>query len=76
MKIVRADGTQVLSIEDGNALIWALQGEFEREDALYRRACEARTAALNKLNVAQKAFDAAVANLRRLAPSGSDWKPS
>ena len=32
------------------------------------------TAALNALNAAQKLFDAAVAELKSIAPRGSDWK--
>lgn len=32
------------------------------------------TEALNRLNGKQKEFDAAVANLKKEAPHGSDWK--
>jgi len=41
-----------------------------REDA----ASSETTAALNALNAAQKLFDAAVAELKSIAPRGSDWK--
>jgi hypothetical protein len=37
------------------------------------RALSAETSALNDLNTAQKAFDEAVAALKKAAPPGSDW---
>lgn len=49
---------------------------FENADSEYRGASNKQTDALNKLNTAQKAFDAAVEALRREAPPASDWKQS
>lgn len=76
MNVVRADGNKVLSIEDASTILANTQQEFERLDAIYREASHARTGALNRLNAAQKAFDAAVCDLRGFAPTGSDWKSS
>ena len=45
--------------------------EAERES---RFASNKATAALNRLNAKQKAFDAAVAEMRKTAPGQSDWK--
>jgi hypothetical protein len=39
-----------------------------------RDACRAECAARDKLNAAQKAFDAGVEALRKAAPQSSDWK--
>ena len=49
--------------------------ERHREAALRERdACRAECDARNKLNAAQKAFDAGVEALRKAAPQSSDWK--
>jgi indole-3-glycerol phosphate synthase len=45
--------------------------DFKTEEA---RASRDTTSALNALNEAQKAFDAAVAEIKKAAPRDSDWK--
>lgn len=74
MKVIRSDGKQAYSIDDAKVLLSIAQSEFEVAEGDYRQASRVRTAALNKLNDAQKAFDAAVDDLRGFAPAGSDWK--
>lgn len=74
MKITRADGKQVYTVEDAKVLLQTAQSAFEDVEQAYRQASHVRTAALNNLNDAQKAFDAAVNDLRGFAPSGSRWK--
>jgi len=74
MKVIRADGKQAYSIDDARVLLSTAQSEFEAAEQEYREASKVRTASLNKLNDAQKAFDAAVDDLRGFAPDCSDWK--
>ena len=45
--------------------------DAERES---RVASHKATDALNRLNAKQKAFDVAVADMRKAAPGASDWK--
>lgn len=54
-----------------------LQGALDAHASAQQRASMARseeTDALNRLNAAQKAFDAAIADLKKQAPRESDWK--
>jgi len=51
------------------------QEGFREADASYEAARHARTAAINKLNAAQKAFDDAVIAVRKGAPWDSNWSP-
>ena len=74
MKVIRADGKQAYSIDDAKVLLSTAQSEFETADRNYREVSRAGAEALNRLNDAQKAFDAAVDDLRGFAPDGSDWK--
>lgn len=55
----------------------ALKGAQERYEELNTEYCalgRRRTDALNVLNDAQKALDAALAALRKGAPADSDWR--
>lgn len=68
---------------DGQKSIAALAEELTKADEEYVAAKKeesfarnATTDALNKLNQAQKAFDAAVESIRDAAPFDSDWKTS
>lgn len=49
---------------------------FDRAHERYQSASNDRTAALNRLNDAQKAFDAEVSKIRKDAPRDSDWQQS
>lgn len=60
-------------VEAANKLAMA-RSEFESADVAYQRASRDRTTATNRLNEAQKAFDAVVAEMRKDAPRDSDWK--
>lgn len=47
---------------------------FAHSDREYRTASSNRSVALNNLNEAQKALDAAIGRYRSSAPPESDWK--
>lgn len=65
--------SQVTVEQAARELEVALSGyDSARGEAARHRNLE--TDALNRLNAAQKAFDAAVAALRKTAPLGSDWQ--
>lgn len=48
--------------------------KFEEANSAYRQISATRTAAINTLNDAQKKFDEVIAEMRKTAPSDSDWK--
>ena len=48
--------------------------EYDAAAAVTEIARRDETAALNRLNAAQKAFDAALAEIRKAAPARSDWQ--
>ena len=48
-------------------------GEYIEAKEESSAASSRTTAAINKLNQVQKSFDAALAELRKGAPRGSDW---
>lgn len=48
--------------------------EFENAQRSLQTAHSRETAALNKLNAAQRALDAAMDDIRKHAPRQSDWK--
>lgn len=74
MKVIRDNGQQAHKVVDAEALLAAAMGEWEGAEAIYRAALENQAAARNKVNDAQKIFDAAVNDLRGWAPPGSLWK--
>lgn len=55
------------NLEDASAGAYS---PAEREEAAAQKAA---TTALNRLNAAQKSFDAATAKVRTFAPSRSEW---
>ena len=46
---------------------------YNRTDQRYREASSDRTNAANRLNEAQKKFDAVIADMKKSAPRDSDW---
>lgn len=48
--------------------------EYDAAAATAEMARRDETAALNRLNAAQKGFDAALAEIRKAAPARSDWQ--
>lgn len=62
------------SITDLHQALIEAQAAFDAADNEERAASSRRTTALNKLNSAQKAFDAGVEAVRNAAPRDSDWK--
>lgn len=63
-----------MPIVDAATKLSIARSDFESADIAYRRISSERTAATNRLNDAQKAFDAVVAEMRKEAPRDSDWK--
>lgn len=48
-------------------------GNYESAKAAEMQASSEATDALNRLNAAQRAFDDAVADLKKSSPVGTDW---
>ncbi len=74
MRVLRQDGKQALSLEDAKALLEAAQSDYMQCNDVYQHAYRNRSESLQKLNDAQKAFDASVNDLRGFAPPESKWK--
>lgn len=54
--------------------LYSAKGAYQRADHRYRDASKDHTSALNRLNDAQKRFDAVVADMKKAAPRDSDWQ--
>lgn len=61
------------TIEKAAEELRTAETRFEAARREYETASRAHTIALNGLNTAQKAFDEAVAEVKKKAPRDSDW---
>lgn len=52
----------------------AARADYDSADQRYQAVRKEHTEAINRLNEAQKNFDAWVAGVKSNAPLGSDWK--
>ena len=74
MKIIHPQtGKQALTLEDAVAGLKLAREKFDAAHSEAEAARRAETNTLNDLNNAQKAFDAAVGDVRSDAPWNSDW---
>lgn len=62
-----------LSLENAAKGLRQRRAQFAEAEQVYKDASRARTAALNVLNDAQKAFDAAVLREKEKPPFDSNW---
>jgi len=63
----------MMLISDAENKLREATTRFNQADQKYRTASSERTAALNAVNDAQKAFDKALGDLRGSAPVDTDW---